>query len=94
MDESFNLVLPGKGNPQGGKGVGSDEPQYAANMVAEPHRSDEDMVKLVSMVVQGLLPQLKGAVPKGKGDEREFKSKAVLDEKYFRRMEKFSGDMG
>eukprot|EP00973_Karenia_brevis_P040338 5572196-Karenia_brevis.AAC.1 len=41
LDESFNLVLPGKGNPQGGKGSG--EPQYGINMVAEPNRTDEDL---------------------------------------------------
>eukprot|EP00973_Karenia_brevis_P000829 115163-Karenia_brevis.AAC.1 len=52
------------------------------------------MVKLVSMVVQGLLPQLKGAMSKDKMEDREFKPKAILDEKYFRRMDKFVGDAG
>eukprot|EP00973_Karenia_brevis_P087017 12068536-Karenia_brevis.AAC.1 len=32
--------------------------QYDQNMVAEPNRSDEEIAKIVSMVVQGLLPQL------------------------------------
>eukprot|EP00973_Karenia_brevis_P084140 11674052-Karenia_brevis.AAC.1 len=63
-------------------------------MVAEPKRSDEDIVKLVSMVVQGLLPQLKGSMPNAKLEEKDFKPKVILDEKYFSRMEKFSGDMG
>eukprot|EP00973_Karenia_brevis_P075378 10472122-Karenia_brevis.AAC.1 len=46
------------------------------------------------MVVQGLLPQLKGVMSKDKVEDKEFKSKAILDEKYFRRMDKFTGDMG
>eukprot|EP00973_Karenia_brevis_P002143 290348-Karenia_brevis.AAC.1 len=46
------------------------------------------------MVVQGLLPQLKGSMPNAKTEEKDFKPKVILDEKYFRRMEKFSGDMG
>eukprot|EP00973_Karenia_brevis_P018472 2532786-Karenia_brevis.AAC.1 len=41
MGDSSFLVLLGKGNPQGGKGMGSDELQYATNMVAQPNRSDE-----------------------------------------------------
>eukprot|EP00973_Karenia_brevis_P074048 10291448-Karenia_brevis.AAC.1 len=53
-------------------------------MVAEPNRSDEDIVKLVSMVVQGLLPQSKGSVSNDKGEEKDFKPKVSLDEKYFR----------
>eukprot|EP00973_Karenia_brevis_P080925 11226022-Karenia_brevis.AAC.1 len=37
-----------------------DESQYPVNMVAEPNnsrRSDEDIARIVSLVVQGLLPQ-------------------------------------
>eukprot|EP00973_Karenia_brevis_P049525 6870743-Karenia_brevis.AAC.1 len=44
------------------------------------------------MVVQGLLPQIKGDVSRDKSEDREFKSKAILEEKYFRRMDKFTGD--
>eukprot|EP00973_Karenia_brevis_P047585 6604272-Karenia_brevis.AAC.1 len=40
-DGSFDLILPGKGNPKGGKGSG--EPQYVPNMVAELNRTDEDL---------------------------------------------------
>eukprot|EP00973_Karenia_brevis_P065796 9143919-Karenia_brevis.AAC.1 len=63
-------------------------------MVAEPKRSDEDLVKLVTLVVQGLLPQLQESVSDDKGEEKEFKLKTVLDEKYFRKMDEFIGDMG
>eukprot|EP00973_Karenia_brevis_P015779 2160582-Karenia_brevis.AAC.1 len=62
-------------------------------MVAERSRSDEEIAKIVSMVVQGLIPQLKKPGSDDKGEEREFKPKVILEEKYFRRMEKFSGDM-
>eukprot|EP00973_Karenia_brevis_P070641 9820904-Karenia_brevis.AAC.1 len=62
-------------------------------MVAERSRSDEDISKIVSMVVQALLPQLQKTGQDDKREEKEFKAKVALDEKYFRRMEKFSGDM-
>eukprot|EP00973_Karenia_brevis_P004469 612430-Karenia_brevis.AAC.1 len=62
-------------------------------MVAERSRSDEDIAKIVSMVVQGLLPQLQKTSPEDKREEKEFKTKVILDEKYFRRIEKYSGDM-
>eukprot|EP00973_Karenia_brevis_P077135 10713107-Karenia_brevis.AAC.1 len=62
-------------------------------MVAEQiKRTDEDLVKLVSLVVQGLLPQIKGDTPRDKSDDREKKSKSVLEEKSFWRMDKFVGD--
>eukprot|EP00973_Karenia_brevis_P012265 1664918-Karenia_brevis.AAC.1 len=62
-------------------------------MVAERSRSDEEIAKIASMVVQGLFPQLQKTGQDDKREEKEFKTKEILDEKYFRRMEKFSGDM-
>eukprot|EP00973_Karenia_brevis_P060549 8420485-Karenia_brevis.AAC.1 len=45
VDESFNLVLPGKGNSQGGKGVGFDELQYAANKDPDYKASKIQIIK-------------------------------------------------
>eukprot|EP00973_Karenia_brevis_P016387 2244818-Karenia_brevis.AAC.1 len=66
-------------------------------MVAEPDpsrvRSDEEIAKIVSMVVQGLLPQLQR--PQYESSRRETgedRRRVCLDEKHFRRMEKYGGD--
>eukprot|EP00973_Karenia_brevis_P030591 4219122-Karenia_brevis.AAC.1 len=56
--ESSFLILPGKRNSRGTEDPGPSGPQNPINLVAEPSRSDEDIAEIVSMVVQGLLPQL------------------------------------
>eukprot|EP00973_Karenia_brevis_P015958 2181849-Karenia_brevis.AAC.1 len=66
-------------------------------MVAEPDpsrvRSDEAIAKIVSMVVQGLLPQLQRPQYGSSSRETVDDSRGVcLDEKYFRRIEKYGGD--
>eukprot|EP00973_Karenia_brevis_P016627 2277326-Karenia_brevis.AAC.1 len=51
VDSSF-FVLPGKGNSSNVEAPGPSEPQNPINMVAERSRSDEEIAKIVSMVVQ------------------------------------------
>eukprot|EP00973_Karenia_brevis_P026495 3656151-Karenia_brevis.AAC.1 len=66
-------------------------------MVAEAgssrRRSDEELAKIVSMVVQSLLPQLQQPSNSNKKEQLEDRSSVVLDEKHFRRMNKFAGDV-
>eukprot|EP00973_Karenia_brevis_P021366 2936683-Karenia_brevis.AAC.1 len=69
--------------------------QFGPNMVAEPEGSLEDKVlKMVSATVKGLmtelLPQLIKSQQGTKGTSDDKKGK--LEEKYFRRIEKFNGD--
>eukprot|EP00973_Karenia_brevis_P055252 7682285-Karenia_brevis.AAC.1 len=61
-------------------------------MVAEQdksrERSDEEIAQIVSLVVQGLLPQMQRMQhPGGRVETVDESKKARLDEKYFRRME-------
>eukprot|EP00973_Karenia_brevis_P064806 9001119-Karenia_brevis.AAC.1 len=92
-DQSFEVLVSGGV----GGGLAPQGPQYPVNMVAEQvqsrMRSDEEIAKIVSMVVEGLLPQLQKPKSKEKKEVREERSKVVLDEKYFRRMDKYSGDV-
>eukprot|EP00973_Karenia_brevis_P025262 3484596-Karenia_brevis.AAC.1 len=62
-------------------------------MVAERNRSDEEIAKIVSMVVQGLLPQLQRPSSEERKESRDERPKVILDEKDFRRMDKYSGDV-
>eukprot|EP00973_Karenia_brevis_P061087 8494914-Karenia_brevis.AAC.1 len=56
-------------------------------------RSDEEIAKTVSLVVQGLLPQLqRSQYPEGRRETVDESKKAKLDEKCFRRIDKFVGD--
>eukprot|EP00973_Karenia_brevis_P021545 2960931-Karenia_brevis.AAC.1 len=67
-------------------------PQYPTDMVAEPNpsqRSDEDIARIVSLVVQGLLPQI-NRQHGGRVENVDGVKKGKLDEKYFRRMDKFT----
>eukprot|EP00973_Karenia_brevis_P045719 6330811-Karenia_brevis.AAC.1 len=78
--------------------------KYDSNMVAERDksrvrpeseiaRSDEEIAKIVSLVVQGLLPQMQRLqYPGGRGETVDESKKVRLDEKYFRRMDKYAGD--
>eukprot|EP00973_Karenia_brevis_P089170 12365266-Karenia_brevis.AAC.1 len=62
-------------------------------MVAERQRSDEEIAKLVSMVVQGFLPQLQKPSIDEKKEVKEERSRVILDEKHVRRMDKYSGEV-
>eukprot|EP00973_Karenia_brevis_P052866 7348698-Karenia_brevis.AAC.1 len=61
-------------------------------MVAEPNnrgRSDEDIARIVSLVLQGLLPRINRQYD-GRVETVDGVKKGKLDEKYFRRMDKFT----
>eukprot|EP00973_Karenia_brevis_P077646 10790305-Karenia_brevis.AAC.1 len=95
-DTSFLDPLVGEGEKIGEVGGVEAGTQYDENMVAElvmsKKRSDEEIARIVSMVVQAVMPQIKGPRSSDRGEQSEQRSKVVLDEKHFRRMEKFSGD--
>eukprot|EP00973_Karenia_brevis_P062125 8640761-Karenia_brevis.AAC.1 len=73
--------------------------QYEPDMVAEPaltrKRSDEELAGVVTMVVQSTLPQLQQQNSSSIGEKEESdekKKRVVLDEKHFRRMDRFTGE--
>eukprot|EP00973_Karenia_brevis_P094854 12424526-Karenia_brevis.AAC.1 len=55
-------------------------------------RSDEEIARIVSVVVQAVMPQIQRPSSDDRSEQSEHRSKVVLDEKNFRRMDKFSGD--
>eukprot|EP00973_Karenia_brevis_P087656 12157059-Karenia_brevis.AAC.1 len=63
-------------------------------MVAEPNPSsgsDEEIARIVSLVVQGFLPQIqRSQYPGGRVETVDESKQANLDEKYFRRIDKFT----
>eukprot|EP00973_Karenia_brevis_P048091 6673027-Karenia_brevis.AAC.1 len=64
-----------------------------AELALSKKRSDEELAKIVSMVVQAVMPQLQRSSSDDSKEQKEGRSKVVLDEKHFRRMAKFSGDV-
>eukprot|EP00973_Karenia_brevis_P072686 10096235-Karenia_brevis.AAC.1 len=62
-------------------------------MVAEPNpsrRSDEDIARIVRLVAQGLLPQINRQYHNGRVEIVDEVKKVKFDEKYSRRMDKFT----
>eukprot|EP00973_Karenia_brevis_P083220 11538577-Karenia_brevis.AAC.1 len=68
--------------------------EHGKGSEAKVQRSDEELAKIVGLVVQKLLPQLQQAQSSGSRKKQSEDSKKVaLDEKHIRSMDKFTGDV-
>eukprot|EP00973_Karenia_brevis_P005726 780404-Karenia_brevis.AAC.1 len=91
----------GSGPPNSplGSDVEGEDDQYGPNMVAEPTHAEgsleDKMLKMVSATVKGLISELLPQLLKSQQETKRTadEKKGKLEEKYFRRIDKFSGEV-